>query len=123
MQLRKTTSISQAEYDKSKANLDVLTAQMDASKAHINAAKTEIIRAKKGVESLEVKQSRYNIYAPVDGYVISRDAEVAQSVTPAQSILTIVDPKTIWINAYIDEKISGDVKVGQKAQYNTSFSK
>ncbi len=115
IQLRKTTSISQAEYDKSKVDLDVITAQMDASKARINAAKTEIIRAKKGVESLEVKQSRYNIYAPVDGYVISRDAEVAQSVTPAQSILTIVDPKTIWINAYIDEKISGDVKVGQKA--------
>ena len=114
VQLRKQTSISQAEYDKSKANLDVLTAQIDAAKAHINAAKTEIIRAKKGVEALEVKLSRYKIYAPVDGYIISRDAEVAQSVTPSQSILTIVDPKTIWIKAYIDEKISGDVKVGQK---------
>ena len=114
VQLRKQTSISQAEYDKSKANLDVLTAQIDAAKAHINAAKTEIIRAKKGVEALEVKLSRYKIYAPVDGYIISRDAEVAQSVTPSQSILTIVDPKTIWIKAHIDEKISGDVKVGQK---------
>lgn len=115
IQLLKQTSISQAEYDKSKANLDVITAQIDASKAHINAAKTEIIRAKKGVEALGIKLSRYKIYAPVDGYIISRDAEVAQSVTPSQGILTIVDPKTIWIKAYIDEKISGDVKVGQKA--------
>lgn len=115
IQLRKTTSISQAEYDKSKSNLDVFTAQIDASKAHINAAKTEIMRAKKNVEALEIKLSRYKIYAPVDGYVISRDAEVAQSVTPSQSMLTIVDPKTIWIKAYIDEKISGDVKVGQKS--------
>lgn len=115
IQLRKTTSISQAEYDKSKANLDVITAQIDASKAHINAAQTEIMRAKKSIEALEIKLSRYKIYAPVDGYVISKDAERAQSVTPAQSILTIVDPKTIWIKAYIDEKISGDVKVGQKS--------
>ncbi len=115
IQLRKTTSISQAEYDKSKSNLDVFTTQIDASKAHINAAQTEIMRAKKNVEALEIKLSRYKIYAPVDGYVISRDAEVAQSVTPSQSMLTIVDPKTIWIKAYIDEKISGDVKVGQKS--------
>ena len=115
IQLRKQTSIPQAEYDKSKANLDVIIAQIDASKAHINAAKTEIIRVEKGVEALGIKLSRYKIHAPVDGYVISKDAEVAQSVTPSQSILTIVDPKTIWINAYIDEKISGDVKVGQKA--------
>ena len=115
VQLRKTTSISQATYDKSKAELDVMYAQIDSSKAHINAAKIEIIRVKKSIEALEVKLSRYAIYAPVDGYVISRDAEVAQSVTPSQSILTIVDPKTIWINAYIDEKLSGDIKVGQKA--------
>ena len=115
IQLLKQTSIPQAEYDKSKADLDVRTAQIDSSKAHIYAAKTEIIRAEKGVEALGIKLSRYKIYAPVDGYIISRDAEVAQSVTPSQSILTIVDPKTIWIKAYIDEKISGDVKVGQKA--------
>ena len=115
IQLRKTISISQSEYDKSKANLDVITAQIDVSKAHIHAAQTEIMRAKKSIEALEIKLSRYKIYAPVDGYVISRDAEVAQSVTPSQSILTIVDPKTIWINAYIDEKISGNVKVGQKS--------
>ena len=115
IQLKRTTSISQAEYDKSKANLDVVTAQIDAAKSHINAAQTEILRAKKGVEALEVKLSRYSIYAPVDGYVISKDIEVAQSVTPSQSILTIVDPKTIWIKAYIDEKISANVKVGQKA--------
>ena len=113
--LQKQSFASQAEYDKAKADLDVINAQIEATKAHINSAKAEVTRAKKGVEALEVKLSRYKIYAPVDGYVISKDAEIAQSVTPSQSILKIVDPKTVWIKAYIDEKISGDVKVGQKA--------
>ncbi len=113
--LKKDSFASQAEYDKAKAELETITAQIEAAKAHINSATTEVSRAKKGVEALEVKLSRYKLYAPVDGYVISKSAQSAQSVVPSQTILKIVDPKTIWIKAYIDEKISGDVRVGQKA--------
>lgn len=113
--LKKQAFVSQSEYDKAKADLDAISAQLDSANARINTGKIEVTRAKKGVESLEVKLSRYKIYAPVDGYVVSRDAEVAQSMTPSQSILQIVDPKTVWIKAYIDEKISGKVRVGQKA--------
>ncbi len=112
--LKKQSFVSQSEYDKAKADLDAISAQLDSAKAHINSAKIEVTRAKKGVQSLDVKLSRYKIYAPTDGYVISKDAEVAQSMTPSQSILKIVDPKTVWIKAYVDEKISGDIKVGQK---------
>lgn len=113
--LKKQSFVSQSEYDKAKADLDAISAQLDSANARINTGKIEITRAIKGVESLQVKLSRYKIYAPVDGYVVSRDAEVAQSMTPSQSILQIVDPKTVWIKAYIDEKISGNVTVGQKA--------
>ena len=113
--LKKQSFVSQSEYDKAKADLDAISAQFDSADARINSTKIEVTHTKKGVESLEVKLSRYKIYAPVDGYVVSRDAEVAQSMTPSQSILQIVDPKTVWINAYIDEKISGNVKIGQKA--------
>jgi len=112
--LKKQSFVSQSEYDKAKADLDAVSAQLDSAKAHINSAKIEVTRAKKGVESLDVKLSRYKIYAPKDGYIISKDAEVAQSMTPSQSILKIVDPKTVWIKAYVDEKISGTIKVGQK---------
>jgi multidrug efflux pump subunit AcrA (membrane-fusion protein) len=89
---------------------------MAVTRAHIESAKTEIKRAQKGVEALEVKLSRYKIYAPSDGYVIKRYVEVAQSVTLSQPILEIVDAKTVWVKAYIDERISGDIKVGQRAK-------
>jgi multidrug efflux pump subunit AcrA (membrane-fusion protein) len=113
--LKKEAFISQAEYDKVKADLDTVTAQLEATKAHRNSAKIEITKAQKSVEALETKLTRYKIFSPIDGYVINKSAEVAQSVTPSQTILKIVDPKTVWVKAYIDEKISGDVKVGQNA--------
>lgn len=113
--LKKQAFVSQAEYDRAKAEYDAIKAQIEATKAHITSAKTEINRAKKGVEALETKLSRYKIFSPVDGYIISRDAQEFQSVGSSQPILKIVDPKTVWIKAYIDEKLSGNIKVGQKA--------
>ena len=113
--LQKQSFASKAEYDKAKADLDAIKAQIEATGAHINSAKAEVDRAKKGVESLEIKLSRYKIFSPVDGYVISKDVQADQTVVPSQSILKIVDPKTVWIKAYIDEKLSGQVAVGQKA--------
>ena len=113
--LKAKAFVSQSEYDKAKADLDSVDANIKAIQAHIDSSKTEVIRSQKALEALHVKLSRYKIYAPIDGYVISKDVEVAQSVVPTQSILKIVDPKTVWIKAYIDEKISGDVKVGQSA--------
>jgi RND family efflux transporter MFP subunit len=113
--LKKQSFASKEEYDKAKADLGVIDAQIAASKAHIASARMEVTRAKKAVEALGEKLSRYKVYAPNDGYVIARSAEVAQSVLPSQTILQIVDPQSVWIKTYIDEKISGSVKVGQKA--------
>ena len=113
--LKEQSFASQSEYDKAKADLDALDAQIAASKAHINSAKAEITRAKKSTEALSVKLSRFKIYAPVDGYIIARDVDIQESVMPSQAILKIVDPKTVWIRAYIDEKISGAVALKQEA--------
>jgi multidrug efflux pump subunit AcrA (membrane-fusion protein) len=82
----------------------------------------------KSIEALEAKRSRLNIYAPVDGYVIAKDAQIAQTVLASQSILKVVDTKTVWVEAYIDEQISSTVQVGQKvditlrSQSNTILS-
>ena len=114
--LKENAFVSQSEYDKAKTDLGTIQANIEVSKAHIDSSKTEIVRSQKAFDALSVKLSRYKIYAPIDGYVISKDAEVAQSVLPTQPILKIVDPRTVWIKAYIDEKISADIKVGQSAQ-------
>ncbi len=113
--LKKQAFVSQADYDKTKADLDVIEAQIKSIFAKIDSAGLEIRRAKKNLQALEIKLSRYKVYAPIDGYVISKEAQEAQTVTQTQTILKIVDPKTVWIKAYIDDKLSGSVKVGQKA--------
>jgi len=114
--LLKQSFVSKSEFDKAKTDLNALTAQLEATLVRIESSKIEVQRTQKNADSLKTKLSRFQIYAPVDGYVISKSAEVAQNVASSTTILKIVDPKTLWIRAYIDEKISGDIKVGQKAE-------
>lgn len=113
--LKQQSFASQAEYDKAKADLDSIRAQIEATKAHISSAKTEVQRVKKSVEALKEKLSRYMIYAPSDGYVISKNVEIAQTVLASEALLKIVNPKDVWVKAYVDEKISAEIKVSDIA--------
>jgi len=113
--LKKQSYASQSEYDKAKADLEAIDAQIEATKAHIDSAKTEVERSKKSVEAMQAKLAKYKLYAPADGYVIERDAVVGQTLLPTQTVVKIVDPEDVWVKAYIDERISGDVKLGDSA--------
>lgn len=113
--LQKQGYAAQAEYDKAKADLQSIDAQIAATLANIDSSRSEIARAEKSAESLKEKLSRFRIYAPIDGFVIAKDAEVAQTILVSQPIVRIVDPKMVWVKAYIDERISGKVAVGNSA--------
>ncbi len=123
VKLKKQSFASQSEYDKAQADLKVIEAQIEATKAHINSSKTEVLRVSKSVKALEEKLSRYTVYAPVDGYVIAKKADLGQTLLAAQTLFEIVRSDDIWVKANIDERISGDVKVGAKATIKLRSSK
>jgi len=106
---------SRAEYDKAKADLDNLSAQIRNARAQIATAKAEQNYAVKNIEALQQKLARFTVTSPIDGYVIAKNAQVDQTVMPSQPIVTLVDPKTVWVQINIDEHISGAVQVGQYA--------
>ncbi len=113
--LYKKKFASKSEYDKAKSDYDTLIAQLRSAKVQISTAKIEAQRAEKNLEALEEKNARLTILSPIDGYVISRNAQLSQTILPSQPIVTLVDPKTVWVRINIDEHISGKVAVGQKA--------
>ncbi|MFA5454065.1 MAG: efflux RND transporter periplasmic adaptor subunit [Sulfurimonas sp.] len=107
--------VSQAEYDKAKSDLDNIKAQMNSQRAKIASAASEEQRTQKSIEALQTKLERLKIYSPVDGYVIAKEVEKNQYVLPSAVIFKIVDPKTLWVRANIDERLANQVKVMQKA--------
>ena len=113
--LNKQGFATKAEYDKAKADLDGIKATTSASVAQIESAKANKEANEKNIEAIKVKIDRLKVYAPADGYIISRDSEEAQTVLPSTKILQIVDSKTLWVQTKIDERVSSQIKIGQKA--------
>ncbi|WP_353662857.1 efflux RND transporter periplasmic adaptor subunit [Hydrogenimonas sp. SS33] len=106
---------ARAEYDRAKADLDAVTAQIAATKSQIAASEAEAHRAHSNVEALEERMKKLTLYAPFDGYVVKKEARAAQTLAPQAPVVTVVRPEEVWVRINIDERISGRVKVGQKA--------
>ncbi len=113
--LKAKSYASQVEYDKAKRDFDALQAQIEASKLQIDATTIEIKRSKEAIEALRLKLQQFTITAPVDGFVIDKMVTPAQSVVPSMAMVKIVNPNDVRIRAYVDERISINVTVGDTA--------
>lgn len=106
---------SLAEYESVQTEFEVAYQLYKTASVHLHSSLLEAQRMKKMQEGIEKKMARYTLYAPVSGYVITKNVEPAQSVLPSQALLEIVNPQSVWVKTYIDEKVSGAIRVGQKA--------
>ena len=114
--LNKRGYAAQEEYDKARTDLKVVEAQIAAAKARIASSLAEQKRSQKSVDALQQKIDRLRVLSPMDGYIVRKDAEAGQTIAAQQPIITVVDPGEVWVKAYIDERISGQIAKGQKAQ-------
>ncbi|WP_457605360.1 efflux RND transporter periplasmic adaptor subunit [Nitratifractor sp.] len=113
--LREQNYAAQVEYDKARTDLQSLEAQIAASKARIQAAEAAIRQAQAALEAIDVKIANLTVRATEGGYVVSRDAKVGETIAAQQPIVTIVRPRDVWVRTTIDERISGDIRLGNPA--------
>jgi len=65
------------------------------------------------VEYRETDDARIDVRAPVSGIVVARSANPGDTVPAGQTLLTVVDPRKLWINANIEETQIRWVRPGQ----------
>jgi RND family efflux transporter MFP subunit len=61
------------------------------------------------------------LYAPGDGFVLTRNAYPKQRVTPETELYTIADLSSVWVLADIYEYEAPEVKLGQAATITLSY--
>lgn len=106
----------------SQAAMDVVAAALkSAQSAEASAAATLAARqAESRASAQEAVYARAlhtftRITAPMDGLIVAREAEVGDTVAPGTPIFRLVDTRTLWVAARIDESVVGQVEVGQPA--------
>ncbi len=90
-------------------------AYLDAARAGLAAAQEEVARAAYDRDALVSQRSNLRLTSPVDGIVVSRDAEPGATVVAGQAVFRLIDEKTLWVRTRIDQARFYGIAVGQPA--------
>lgn len=97
----------------------MLQARMMQMQSRVAIAKAQAMSA-----AVASAKTNFNIKSPITGVCETRSIEPGELVAAGQVLLTIIDPKGVYMKGYIPEKDIGKIKIGQKADvYLDSDSK
>lgn len=109
-------NISVEQFDQARSAMLRSKISVETAKIKLALSKSEAARVLQSIEVVKAKIHNTQLHTPVAGLVVERMIERGQSVAAAQKVMKVLDPKTLWIRSYIDERISGKLAVGQKAK-------
>jgi len=107
--------VSQAVLDASNATASAAVANLDNARAAQSARAADAQALVQEARYSDTVLSFARITAPMDGVIISRQAEVGSTLVPGSTLFRMVDPATLWIAMRVDESVVGRVQIGQAA--------
>ncbi len=107
--------ISNIEYRKYETDEKTAKLTVEDIKQKISSLKNQIAQTKENIAALKSKLKRYDIYSPTDGYVTKKYIANGDVVNPGQPMADIINPKDVWVKAYIDTRFAGKIKINDKA--------
>lgn len=113
--LFKSNAISQETADVKNNEANAAQSTYEAALASTESARGEVTRATAEYAALISQRNNLQLVSPVDGLVVSRDAEPGATVVAGQSVFRLVDPSTVWIRTRIDQARFHGISVGQPA--------
>jgi HlyD family secretion protein len=93
--------------------------ELERKEQELAARKAEIerSRAQEGISESQLDDTA--VYAPMDGVVLVKSAEVGEVLAAGTNVMTIGDIDHPWLRAYINETDLGRVKLGQQVNLST----
>jgi HlyD family secretion protein len=114
--LRDSETISAELAEAKVADADLAKAVQAGAEAALRIADWDIERTAADLRSLRLQKSYLQLTSRYDGVVVSREAEPGSTVVAGQAVLKIVDPKTLWIRARVDQADAGTIAPGQEVE-------
>lgn len=94
--------------------------QLKSAESKASSAQAKVKDALASIQQLltQIEDSKrdLNVLSPLDGVVTARSVEPGAVVSSQTNILTIVDPKNIYLRGFIPEGDIGRVRVGQMSK-------
>lgn len=89
---------------------------VDQAQAAVEQAQKAVEQAQANLDLLDAQISRLAVYAPIDGSVLTRNAEPGEYVQPGAVAFALADLDDITITVYVPEDRYGQISLGQRAR-------
>lgn len=83
--------------------LDTKRQELRIAEAGLEAALEEFARARAEGEVLVAQRANLRLIAPIDGLVVAREADPGTTITAGRTVIEMIDPESLWINARFDQ--------------------
>jgi len=80
------------------------------SEAEVESARARVEASAAGLALSEIQLGYTELRAPFDGYLVSRNVEPGEVVTPGQEVLSLADLSSVDLKVYVDETEIGKIK-------------
>jgi HlyD family secretion protein len=108
--------VSTEEAQTTDAARRVARASLQVAQSEVTVAYAALVAAKAQEDYATVAVENDTLSVPYDALVISRNLQLGSMPMPGQSVFTLVDPRTIWVLGYVDERLAGRIALGQPAE-------
>lgn len=113
--LRKSNSVSDENLDTRSQEAHIAAAAVLAVSAALDAARQELARLEAEHAALTQQRDNLRLRAPVDGLVVSRNADPGTTLVAGQAVVEVVDPITLWLNVRFDQLGATGLQAGLSA--------
>ncbi|HWD28618.1 MAG TPA: HlyD family efflux transporter periplasmic adaptor subunit [Rhizomicrobium sp.] len=102
------------------ARANVAVAQSDLAQAQASVSNTrvatnpDVLAAIAKLRQAAIVLGHMKLYAPVDGVIAQRSAQLLQQVAPGTPLMAVVPLQDVWIDANFKEGQLSDMRIGQK---------
>ena len=97
------------------AQINTLRAQLAQAYAQMKGAEANVANSVAARQQIAAQIGYLNVISPIDGVVTARSVEPGAVVTSGKTLLTVINPNTVYLRGYIPEGNIPKIRVGQQA--------
>lgn len=113
--LLQTGSVAEVAAETRQQERQVAEASLASARANLDAVRQDLARVRADREGLGKQRTNLRLIAPVDGLVVSRQADPGTTIVAGQSVIEVIDPKSLWVNVRFNQLSSSGLLQGLPA--------
>ena len=114
--LASRSAIAAKSAEEAQRDVDVAAAELTVAQSDVAVIRAQSADATAALQFERTLLAHHTLTAPFNAVIVQRHAEAGTVVRAGDVIFTLMDPKTVWVQTYIDEGRAGELALAQVAE-------